>query len=260
MLEYRIVIPSSRRATSIKKILSLLPEATVYIAEDEYDDYAPVVPRDNLVTHPKANTLVECYNWMLTQFTEPCLIKADDDLVKVDIMRHNRTIALRDPDSIKVIIENAVQSCEDLNLGVFCWSRNQNYVTSRTHEFPFRLCLPIMGTFGVMGPARHRKWDKNMHGRADFDFTLQTLLDDRITLCDSRYYFDHGRVFTGEGGLRGKVTGDHFKIATEKLVEKWGECVGGGGTAAGRGRPKGKGSAMAKTGFAINVQRRNKAG
>jgi hypothetical protein len=237
-----------------------MPDATVYVAEDEMDDYAPHVPRASLIAHPKASTLVECYNWMLTQFDEPCLIKADDDLVSVDIMRHDRLRANRDPEVIKRIIENAVESCEDLNLGVFCWSRNQNYVTSRTHEHPFRLMLPVMGTFGVMGKARYRKWDIAMHGRADFDFTLQTLLEDRIVLCDSRYYFNHGRVFTGEGGLRGKVTGDHFKIATELLVKKWGDCVGGGGTKAGRGRPKGKGSGMAKIGFALNVSRRNRSG
>lgn len=259
MLDYRIVVPSSRRADQIHRIMALLPKATIYVAEDEYDDYAPVVPRENLVTHPKASTLVECYNWMLTQFSESCLIKADDDLKQVGIMRHDRLVNTRDPEAIKVIIENAVESCEDLELGVFCWSRNQNYVTSRTHEFPFRLMLPVMGTFGVMGKARYRKWDISMHGRADFDFTLETLLHDRIVLCDSRYYFDHGPVFTGDGGLRGKVTGDHFKVATEKLIEKWGECVGGGGLSAGRGRPKGKGGRMAKTGFALNVTRRNKS-
>ncbi len=62
-------------------------------------------------------------------------------------------------------------------------------------------------------------------GRADFDFTLETLLHDRILYADCRFYFDHGRIFSGLGGNVGLISDADFKLATERLHKKWGRYI-----------------------------------
>jgi hypothetical protein len=65
-----------------------------------------------------------------------------------------------------------------------------------------------------------------MTNREDLDFTLQTLLEDRIVLGDCRWYFDHGRIFSGRGGNVGLTTSEQFAHTTKDLVAKWGRFVG----------------------------------
>ncbi len=63
----------------------------------------------------------------------------------------------------------------------------------------------------MRGPARARVWDRNLPGRSDLDFTLQTMMEDRILLADMRWYFDHGRIFSGKGGAVGIVSSAGFE-------------------------------------------------
>jgi len=74
-----------------------------------------------------------------------------------------------------------------------------------------------MCTFGLRGAARNRKFDPQMIGREDIDFSLQSLMDDRIMLGDMRFYFDHGRIFSGRGGNAGKITRDESLLPVGKF-------------------------------------------
>ncbi len=68
-------------------------------------------------------------------------------------------------------------------------------------------------------------FDPGLPGRADFDFTMQTLLDDRILYADVRFYFDHGRIFSGRGGNVGLLTDEMFKRSSDLLKCRWGKYV-----------------------------------
>jgi hypothetical protein len=81
------------------------------------------------------------------------------------------------------------------------------------------------------------------------DFTLQSLLEDRIVYADMRFYFDHGRSFSGSGGNAGQLSAEQFDAATERLKHKWGQCVSTEGS-----RLSGKRSVAA---MSIRVRRRN---
>jgi hypothetical protein len=84
---------------------------------------------------------------------------------------------------------------------------------------------PIMNCRGFMGAARHHKFDVNMHGRSDADWTLRTLLEDRCAYLDTRFYFDCGRVYSGRGGSVGLITPEIFEHSSRMLRKRWGKHV-----------------------------------
>jgi hypothetical protein len=148
----------------------------------------------------------------------------DDDL-RCIYPQIGRQVAVTDPELIAHVIDNAHQVSADLDIGVFCWARTRNVFVAEPEFLPFRFTAPVMCSFGLRGPARNRRFDVEMPGRADIDFALQTALEDRICLQDMRWYFEHGRIFAGRGGNAGRLTNERFRASTQRLYAKWGQFV-----------------------------------
>lgn len=224
MESLRIVIPSRKRPQNVKRVLGLLPNATVCVAKSEADDYRCVVPKKQLLLHDDLAGLVRIRNWLNETIQEDCLVQIDDDLRLVAALIGKRR-KIRDPSTIQQIIENAHRITADLDIGCFCWSRTQNTVLLRPEYRPVRFVQPVSSSFGLRGAARKRKFRPEFEGRADFDFTMQTLLDDRILYCDTRFHFDHGRIFSGLGGNVGLIGSEQFANAGALLTKKWGRFI-----------------------------------
>ena len=221
---YRVVVPSRQRVRNMRRLLALLPDATVCVAKSEADEYAEVVPRKQLLLHDDLPNLVSIRNWLNQAVQERCLVEIDDDLRCVYALVGKRR-KITDPDTIRDIIANSVQVASDLDIGVFCWNRTQNTAISDPIFQPIRFVMPVSSSFGLRGRARERKFDSGFPGRADFDFTLTTLLEDRILYADCRFYFDHGRIFSGLGGNVGLISSEEFQAGTERLHQKWGRYL-----------------------------------
>ncbi len=121
----RIVVPSRKRARNIPRILSMLPNATITVAESEASDYAGVVPKKQLLLHPELKGLAAIRNWLGRTLQEDCLVEIDDDLRGV-IPQLGKAKRITDPAVIAELIENGHRMAEDLGIGVFCWSRTAN--------------------------------------------------------------------------------------------------------------------------------------
>jgi hypothetical protein len=245
----RIVVPSRKRARNIPRILSLLPNATITVAESEAADYREVVPEKQLLLHPELHGLAAIRNWLASTLQEDCLVEIDDDLRGV-IPQIGKAKRITDPQVIAEIIENGHRIAEDLGIGVFCWSRTANNFLSDPIFLPIRFVQPVSCSFGMRGAARNRIWDETIPGRADLDFTMKTMLDDRVLLADMRFYFDHGRIFSGKGGAVGIVSREGFEAGTRILYDRWGKYIG-------RKRPgfmRGQGNVAP---MSIRVQRHN---
>ena len=126
---------------------------------------------------------------------------------------------------IQQIIENAIQAITDLDLTVCCFSRTPNWSIIDPFNSPI---VPVQFAtvgFGVRGAARRRVSDESLMGRADMDWGLRTLRDDRCVYADIRYFFDNGTIFGGEGGNVGLIDEEHRKTITEKIEKRWGKYV-----------------------------------
>lgn len=220
-----IIVPSRRRVHNMPTLLRLLPSATVCVCETERSDYAAAVPAEQLMTHPRlGGGLPEIMNWLIDNVPAPILVTVDDDLEGVQATTGSCRY-ITDSEEILAIIENAARNCHDLGLGAFCFSRTPNTTIIHPDVRPIVPTQLVAGCRGVMGPARHRKYKTNMHGRADFDWTMQTLLEDRCIYADIRFYFDFGPTYSGRGGSVGLITPEGFEAASRALKARWAGCV-----------------------------------
>ena len=223
-LDLAIMVPSRRRAHNMGTVRLLLPSAVICVDEREHDDYAAVVPAPNLLTHPPMEGLPAVMNWMQDNIPNDIMVEVDDDFAGVQVTTGSKRF-ITNSDEILAIIENGAQACRDLGLTTFCWSRTPNTTVIHPDVRPFVPTQAVCTAFGIMGAARHRKYDVRFTGRADIDWALTTLLKDRCLLADIRYYFDTGDAFAGRGGNVGVVTPTQFTSASRGLVEKWGNAL-----------------------------------
>lgn len=236
-LDYTIMVPSRKRTHNMATIRSLLPSAVVCIDEREADDYAPFVPKDRLLLHPPLDGLPAVYNWMIDNCDSEIFIEIDDDFKGVRCLTGaNRYIT--DSEEILAILENAMVSCKDLDLTCFTFSKTANRVFSKAEFRPIIPVHRVSNCFGVMGAARHRKYDVELLSREDVDWTCETLLKDRIVYCDQRFFFDVGTIYSGIGGSVGLIDSERFGRVSLALKKKWGKHVSFGTGARFRGNSK----------------------
>jgi len=222
MLDYTIIVPSRKRVKNMPLIRSLLPDALICVDQREVADYMPHVPVEKMLIHPPMEGLGTVLNWAMFEIKTEILIAVDDDFKGVLTMVSKQR-KITNPDDILAILLNAAQACQDLSLSIFTFTRSANPILMQSAVVPVRPVAPICNAFGIMNKARHRKYDMRFIGRADVDFTLRTLLEDRAIYADMRFYFDCGSVYAGKGGNVGLVSKAQFDQSTELLQAKYGK-------------------------------------
>jgi hypothetical protein len=164
-------------------------------------------------------------NWMIEAVAAPILIQIDDDFRGVKAATSGPGRFITDPNDILAILENAAVACSDLGLTTFCFAGTANVSLTKPDHRPISPLQPVFRAFGIMGKARHRKWRTDIPGRADTDWTLRTLLEDRCVYADVRFFFDCGPVFSGRGGNVGLIDAEAFEKSTRELCRTWGRHV-----------------------------------
>lgn len=236
----------------MKTILGLFPTAIITVNQSNVHLFRNVVPRRQLLAHPDLR-LIETRNWILDNIDADCIVTFNDDVKTLHRMVGGGK-TYRDPDVIKAVVENTAHCCNDLGLGLFGWSLTSNASMIRPEIRPIRAAAPISAhAWGITGPARERRLDTDFRGCGDFDFTLQSLLDDRAVYCDTRWYFNCGGMSRGQGGQTGELGVQEFDDGQINLRRKWGNYVG---TSAAR-KMSGKNTWRE---FSVNVKRTSPLG
>ena len=224
-LDYTIVVPSRKRSGNMPIIRALLPTAVVCVDAREVDDYSPYIPPKQLLVHPPFDGFGRVMNWIQENVESPVLVEIDDDFQGVLMITGERHRHMTDPLDILAVIENGIRVTQDLELTTFCFARTNNYVALKPDLMPFRAVAPVCAVVGTMGAARHRKYDTSLTGRADMDWTLRTLLEDRLVFCDTRFFFDCGTTFAGRGGSVGLIGPDAFEKTSVEIRRRWGKHI-----------------------------------
>lgn len=225
MLDYQIVVPSRHRSHNMGLLRRLLPSALICIDEREREDYTKVgVPAESLLIHPPMEIAATVRNWIQDAVKSEILIQVDDDFEGVKVTTGSQRW-IDDSEEILAIIENAATAIKDLDLTTFCFSGTPNTTIIRPDERPIVPVQQVFRAFGTRGAARHRKYRTDMIRRADLDWTLRTLLEDRCVYADVRFYFDCGAVFAGRGGNVGLVQPEQFETASRNIRRAWGKHV-----------------------------------
>lgn len=224
--DYAIVIPSLDRPQNIRAMLRMFPKAYVTVNESNIHMFREAVPRRQLVPHPDMR-LIETRNWILDNFQEECVLQFNDDVRGMRFLADKGSYITRDSAMIRAVIENTLQCARDLGIGVFCWSLTGNSALLKPMIRPYRASAPCSAhAFGVCGASRSRRFSTQFRGCGDFDFTLETLLRDRLLLCDVRWHFDCGGMSRGRGGQTGELRPQEASEGQSELRRKWGQYVG----------------------------------
>ena len=192
--------------------------------EAEVPAYKAAVPRATILPHPPLAGFARVFNWCLDHFSDDVLVFLDDDISGVrTTIQPSR--AVKGSEDILTVIENGIQAITDLDLTVCSWSRTQNTSVTDPVNEPIRPVQPVCVAFAIRGAARHRRYNEDLVGRGDIDWTLRTLMEDRAVYADMRFFFDNGRIFAGEGGNVGIVDEKQRLRVTKQITDRWGHYV-----------------------------------
>lgn len=220
--DYRVVVPSRHRPENIKRLRQLFNKFTLVISKEDEEDYKMYMgDHDITIKHqPKRVIGISATRkFIMDTFKEKTIVFVDDDIDRVKNMVGMRPRYYDDPDTILSVIENSIQVTRDLGISLFYFNRNPNpghFDMSR----PFALVGGFASSvFGING--RSINFDSNLTTREDVDITLSALAKDRIIFYDMRWYFDVGRIWSGDGGNQGMRTHENEEQDMKYLYSKW---------------------------------------
>ena len=223
-MSVRIVIPSKSRVAECRRALQLLPDALVVVSEDQRELYKPLGVE--VLAHPATiSGIGPLKNWIMDNVPDETLFIIDDDVkwVRVPVGRETKSEIIRDPASVRQIIENAAIIAKGMGAPVFGFDQSGGDTRKFNPAHPFRLSGWVGAQMGIVGRAI--RYDPNLRIRADIDFCLTALLQARIIFQDTRFSFIHEPRFTYRGGNSALRSGDRNQQELVYLKNKWGKVI-----------------------------------
>lgn len=220
-LPYRIAIPSRRRPDSAARQVARFPDATVYVAEGEREDYERYIQPGNIRTH-RERGMGAIRNHILDDTPrELAVVMIDDDLER--LVCHVGARTRRVPEArLRGIIEQLIVAVVDLDvsLGGFGSFHNPKFYPQL---LPFSLTAAPLGI--VVHNGRKIRYDPALDVQyEDLDATLQALSTSRVVWVDNRFACVAGYL-KNAGGLQGVRTGERMAACRDRLEHKWGKHI-----------------------------------
>jgi len=222
-LDYALVIPSRKRTANMKHITHMFPEAIIYVAESEYDDYKKVVGDNEIMTHPDSDNFCEILNYLLDNRKEQSIAIFDDDIKHLQVLVGRKTRKITDPASLRAVIENGVMMLQDSDKPMMSYAISPNPMEFQAGN-PIKLGFALPAGAWIINGRKYR-FDENIIVRDDIDFALQVLLDDRFAICDTRYCWICGEYQKEDGGLQCVRTSEAEEHDKKYLYNKWGREI-----------------------------------
>jgi len=220
----RVVIPSRGRSSTIgQQSFALFPDAIVCVDESEHDDYAPIIPKCQLMLHPYMNSLTKIFNFMIDNIEDDIFI-VGDDLLKLHCFVGRKNTVYTDPTVIKQVVENAEYVAKRIGAKYFGFSNSPVPFRFQAYN-PIKLCGFIAAAYGVIG--KDIRYDESITLREDYDFTLQQLQKNRYVYIDTRFHFEQFVPYKNDqpGGLAIYKSSERFAREQAYLKRKWGKYI-----------------------------------
>lgn len=203
----------------------LFPFATIVCPEEQMKDYEhcglPMVGTPN-----DLKGIGYVRNWCLMKFASTkVIIMIDDDITEVNRVDSIHKTIYKDPADVYALIYQTAQCAYDAGAPVFSWNQQQGDTRKYQPNEPFSLnkwCGTIIGVIDLDGKG-HRMFCNNKC-KADIDYCLQSLLDERITWVDNRISFICGRD-KNKGGTQKFKTQEMVDAEIAYLKDKWGDLI-----------------------------------
>ncbi len=205
--------------------LSFFPGAFILIDEKEYEDYAKFVPGEQLLTHQSLPGIAAIRNFILDTRPEQTIVMLDDDIKEIRAMVGKRARRVRDPESVRRIIENAVTILQDSGKHMLLFNRAGTPWGIQIHK-PIVCGAGTPSGIMLFNGKREYKFDERLCSHEDNDYVLQVLLGkkDRFVFIDNRYFFEFCYK-NNKGGLQSIRTQQRIESDESYLTQKWGQWM-----------------------------------
>jgi hypothetical protein len=223
-MRVEVVIPSKGRAHMCQKAVAVVNDPVLCIGEDEVDPYKKHHLKVRMLVHPPDVVgLGRKRQWILDNCQEEAIFMIDDDVENCTCLVGNRIRRIRDPLSVRAILENTAGIAKEIPTSAFGFA----HTIDVRH---FRSMAPISFTgwvngcaFGVVG--RTVKFDPRVIATEDIDFSMQTLFKHRVLYRDLRFCFEAKKYFKTTGGLASVRTMKSLQEDIEIMKKKYGSAV-----------------------------------
>lgn len=217
------MIPSRRRIDVLDRgALTLFPDATITVAENELAAYRRAFPTKQIVPHPDdVSGIAPIRQWVLDYFDDEAIFFVDDDAYACISLVNYSPRKIMNLDAIRQIVWNAATVAKEMGTAVFGFSQGMDVRKFRMFEI-FALKGWSGGVIGIIG--RDFRYDTSLKLRADIDFCLQVLLERRFTFIENRFGFLHKR-FGVVGGNAANRSAERNQQEIDYLQRKWGGAL-----------------------------------
>ena len=226
----KYLIPSKGRADSISNTIQLLgsKDVKVYVAKEDYDEYAGFVDKAMLNVIPMGTRgMGAIRKYMLNDNRDlDYFYMLDDDIKYLANLTEDKVVQIHDTKHVKQIIENVYNMANDLKTPLFGLNptANPKYYSDLSL---FSFSRPtIMGIGVIPKYLGDIDFDPRLLIFEDEDFTLMPKLRKRYHVLDLRYHFMDKKIWTSEGGCSTLRTQSVEKDCKTTLRNKWGGSVG----------------------------------
>lgn len=215
-----LIISRSRYDTIGKDSCSIFPDYfEVLVPESEKELYQARIDNPIITVPDSIQGLGRLRNWILDHFSEQTIIMLDDDIRCMYYLAEEKSKRILDDEKVAQILINTSVISRDMGVKVFGYS--QTDIRKFNGSEPFKLNTWVGTVIGVNGRKYRFRDDKF---KVDIDYTLQSLLVDRIIFQDMRYLFSTSRDNNRGGNATFRNMADYEK-SLETLKKKWGACL-----------------------------------
>jgi hypothetical protein len=221
-MDYQIAVPSYRRADRVR-VFDSFPQATVYVPESQYDDYAAHYGAERLISIPDAidGDISRKLNWMIEHRLCDHWCYMDDDVYGFGRWQHGRRSQMT-ADECHEFILDGFRMCEES--GCRMWGVNIiNDKRAYSVFSPFQLLAPIPGPFSGQIMDHGIRYDPAMGVKQDYDFWLQMIAKYRRTFRFNQVHYL--KKEEAKGGAYSYRTMEKERAWAAAIVKKWGRVI-----------------------------------
>lgn len=157
--------------------------------------------------------------WIIDHTPEDIIVQIDDDIERFSYVNKVNMEEILDPDIIDAELVRIGQILSDLNLG-FASIRMQESVIKYNEEFRFSSTIGLVCWFNKA--SLKSRYDENVRFKADTDFQLSELLNNRIIIVPE-YLRAKAQYDKNSGGNNTNKNSSTMNETIEYLKNKWGK-------------------------------------
>ena len=227
MKQLYFCIPSYKRPERITT-LELFPDAKVFVAENEVEDYRKANPDADFVIVPNEvqGNVCRVRNYILDMFKDSAVVMLDDDMSGILHMEVNGTLKRWKEvpnENLPGLFCRLADITEEWGFAYFGLQCNSDSMSSRNIT-PFSTVSFLGGPVQGFLPSNTCRYDERLPLKEDYDMTIQQCNTKRGCLRFNMYCF-HAKQSEQKGGCASYRTLQVEKEQFEALQRKWGSRI-----------------------------------